>query len=167
MGFKGGVNFIDYQSESPNVPSAIAYHAGMYVSFRFNYRFGFQPEIVYSQQRAANLLAADSRTTYGYITLPLTAKIFVTNHLNIQVVPQIGQLINATIRVPGTPSFNGKTFLKATDLSLGGGIGIESDSGINASVRYFVGFSDTFKPVISTQDSPKNTLQISIGYTLL
>ena len=167
MGFKVGANFIDYQKDANNSESAFGYHAGMYMSFRISRRFGLQPELLYSQQRAFDLLTTDNHATFGYFAFPLVGKIFVTKHLNVQVVPQIGHLINATMRAPGVPPFNGKTFFKGLDLSVGGGIGIESSKGLNASVRYFYGFSDTFKPVINPGDSPKNTLQVSIGYTFL
>lgn len=112
-------------------------------------------------------MTADSKATYGYAVLPLTMKVFVTRHLNIQVVPQIGQLIGATMRFPGVPSINGKTFFETTDISFGGGIGIESKQGFNASIRYFYGFSDTFNPVAGFRTSPKNILQVSMAYTLL
>lgn len=169
IGFKVGYNFIDYQEDANELSSTSGYHAGMYVSFRFNYRFGFQPEILYSQHRASGILITESKATYGYVVLPLTAKIFVTRQLNIQVVPQIGQLIGATMRFPGVQSVNGKIFFKATDISLGTGIGIEAEKGFNASVRYFYGLSDSFKPVVGFERgrSSKNTLQVSIAYTLL
>ncbi len=167
MGFKAGANITDYKGDSEELATQGAYHAGFYLSVRFGKRFGFQPEILYSQQKASEILAPGSRATYGYFILPLTAKIFITNHFNVQVIPQVGQLMNATIRVPGIPSFNAKSLLKTTDLSLGGGLGIESPIGLNASVRYFYGFTDTFRPVVNYNESPKNTLQISIGYTFL
>ncbi len=167
MGFKAGYNFTDYQRDAQNVSSTSSYHAGVYVSFRFNYRFGFQPEILYSQHRASDLVTTGSRATFGYVLLPITAKVFLTRYLNIQIIPQVGQLLDATMRFPGVPSVNGKVFFKTTDISVGGGIGIESETGFNASVRYFYGFSDTFKPIVIVGDSPKNILQVSIAYTFL
>jgi len=167
MGFKAGVNITDYKGDSEELATQGAYHAGLYLSVRFSKRFGFQPEILYSQNKVSEILAPESRATYGYFVLPLTAKIFVTNHFNVQVIPQIGQLMSATIRVPGIPSFNAKSLLKTTDVSIGGGLGIESPIGFNASVRYFYGFTNTFKPVLNYGESPKNTLQVSIGYTFL
>lgn len=164
---KGGVNFTNYQGNTDNLTASVGFHGGMYLSARFSHRFGLQPEILYSSHKMQDLLTPGSHISYGYLIFPVTAKIFLTRFLNLQVIPQIGKLVNAKLRIIATPPLNGKFLFKSADFSIGGGLGMESATGLNVSLRYFYGCTDTFKPILELGKTTKNTLQVSVAYTFL
>jgi len=167
MGVKAGIAMIDYKGDAANLTPLISYHTGLYLSIYINERFGFQPELIYSLQRVQGLIKFNSIANYGYVTLPLTAKIYLNKHLNIQIIPQISTLFNGSIRVSENEVFTGKTHFNTTDISLGVGFNAESFSGWNFTMRYFYGFKDTFQPILGYENSPKNILQISFGRTFI
>ncbi len=167
IGFKTGIGIVDYKGDAAHLTPLISYQTGLYLSVYINERFGFQPEFIYSLQRVQGLIKFNSIANYGYVLIPLTTKIYLNKHLNIQVIPQIGTLFNGSIRVLENEVFTGQTHFKPTDVSLGLGFSAESPSGWNFTMRYFYGFKDTFQPILGYEKSPKNILQISFGRTFI
>ncbi|WP_400192582.1 porin family protein [Hymenobacter sp. B81] len=141
-------------------------HAGVFMRVRPSKRFAFQPEVVYSQQGCENRIplfsgwggsvVLESQTKLAYLNVPLLAKVYLGNVVNLQFGPQVGLLLSARetgeTGYTSTPSGNtirtSDTNVKKdykSDVALCGGVGVDLPMGLTASARLNYGLTDINK----------------------
>ena len=89
------VNFEDTDS----FDSRIGFHIGALVEIPITDNFSIQPEIIYSTQgyKISETDFIDQTTKLNYLNTPLIAKFYIAKDFSLQLGPQIGFLLNATI----------------------------------------------------------------------
>ncbi len=191
MGLKGGINFANVNAVSTVVSTygtQIGYHGGAYASFRLG-KVAIQPEIIYStegqQYKYVQPGYPSLKSTFGYINIPIMLKVYLAGGFNLQAGPQFGYLNNSKgysyqYSANGAPIVASQSmgdYVKAYNVSLGLGAGLDLPFGLNFTLRYNAGLSDINKLTGNNQSalpgSPFGTsaaksevLQISVGYRL-
>lgn len=128
---------------------------GLVVRIRPSTRFAVQPEILYSQQGAGNGLqpgstSPDYELRLHYLSVPVLAKVYIGQLVNIQFGPQASLLLSGweegkvEKQSGGTMDVSREVSkdYSATSFSLCGGVGVDLPNGLLASVRLNYGFSD-------------------------
>jgi hypothetical protein len=163
FGVKAGLNSFTF-SES-QFKSRTSFHFGGYYNYMISDKFAIQPELLYSQQGAkfefdlGFFVKASGTYAMNYLSIPVMAKYYVIEGLNLHAGPVIGILISS--------SFSGTTGAVSTntlDIMLGIGAAYELSMGVNFGLRYNLGLTET----ISGGDGSKNRgIQVSVGYSFL
>ncbi|NER14081.1 outer membrane beta-barrel protein [Leptobacterium flavescens] len=150
FGVKAGANFsnlkIDTALGGGSPDGATSFYVGALVDLAVSDKFHIQPEALYSIEGAD-----DADITF--IDIPVMAKLYIIDGLNVQAGPQFGIVVDAD---------GGTDGLKTTNFSLNLGAAYEFPGGFFADGRYNFGLSD-----ISDVDGIElNTkgLQLGIGY---
>lgn len=169
FGVKAGVNFSTIAGDDFESPeSRTAFHAGVLAELPVNERFSIQPEILYSAQgfnARGSFAGVDYEGEYqmDYIQVPILAKIYLVNGLNVQVGPQIGFRINESVEYntdlgDGFEDFNSEE----NDINLGIAAGLEYkfDSGFFIQGRYNYGFSKIYPDT----DAHNSVIQAGVGF---
>jgi len=165
FGVKGGLNSFKW-SESQTT-SRTSFHLGGYYTYMISDQFAIQPELLYSQQGAKyeiNLgpFGGVQKFTYAmnYISIPVMAKYYITEALDIHAGPVIGILLGSS--VSGTAG--GAVSTNALDVMLGIGAAYQFSMGVNFGSRYNFGLLETFE----NGDGTKNRgIQVFVGYSFL
>jgi hypothetical protein len=130
-------------------------------------KFGFQPELIYSQMgyKATSLFSESS--SYSYLSLPLLLRYNLTDNFSLQAGPQVSYLLTASSK----GNFGIKNIANETStLDLGGTFGFGLDFGkFNAGGRYYLGFSNlqkNYNPNSGDLEITNNAFQLFIGYKL-
>jgi hypothetical protein len=159
FGMKGGINISSLGGNDSQLGSAkFGLHAGFYYAVRISDRIAFQPELVFSQQgyQINDAFTNAFAVNYNYLNLPLIAKIYVADGTSVQLVPQLGYLLNSVELYP----------IKKFDVALALGLGYEMESGLNFGLRYNLGLINTIANSPNLNLSSTNRVfQVSIGYT--
>lgn len=137
--------------------------AGLYFPFLAGKRFELQPELLLSYQGAdlqrTELDPAQLRMLY--IDLPLCAKLFLTNEVNLQGGLQAAKCIAATMEdATVTDEF------RPVDVGFIAGLGLDLRSGFDLTARYYGGTT----PVLNetTGVNPRHRLlQLTAGYRVM
>lgn len=173
FGVKGGVNFssvVGDDFESPD--SRTSFNAGVLVEIPYSDRFSVQGEVLYSAQGfdiSDDPNDPDTAYQLGYIQVPILAKVYLVEGLNIQVGPQVGFLINeeidyqptndgGDIPIPNDPIVGPDT----QDINLGIAAGIEYKftNGFFIQGRYNYGFSELFE----NRNVHNSVIQAGVGF---
>jgi hypothetical protein len=167
LGLKGGLMISGTKAihiSTTAVPGAVA---GLYMPYHAGPRLELQPELLvgflgaaYQQPDADRYVA---RTLY--IQVPLSAKFFLNNEINLQGGVQGGKLLMAYHETADGPVTTTERY-NNLDFGLNGGIGIDLRSGLDLTLRYYSGMS----PVLRHDEVlfPRNrTLQFTAGYRLM
>lgn len=163
------------------------YHLGLFVEIPLTDRFSIQPEMIYSIQGAkteidvAGIVKGTTKLKSQNLNVPVLAKIYLVDGLNLQVGPQIGFYT-------GNEFENNTKFLGKEDKSelklpkevfskvnLGAvlGLGYKMDSGFTIDARYNYGLTNVFTEgednefLASTKDKTnlKNSVfSIGVGF---
>jgi len=131
---------------------------GFFAEYAINYKWSIQPEFQYSSKGND-----DKSLRVDYLQLPVFAKYYVTDLINLHIGPQVGLKIwewedNTALET----NFN--TF----DFSAVGGIGFNLSENFYADIRYGFGLSN----IIDDEDIPEGfegsnrSIQLSFGYKL-
>ena len=137
--------------------------AGLYSPIWAGNRVEIQPELLLSLQGAARDLPEGGRSTMRNLSaiVPVSLKLFLTPSFNIQAGAQGGYLILAN--AGGTDISD---HVSKLDLGLNVGLGIGTRSGIDLTLRYYNGLSNTL--VEDHAVYPTNrTLQLTVGRRLM
>ncbi|MFT3886228.1 MAG: porin family protein [Flavobacteriales bacterium] len=137
--------------------------AGAYFPLDCGMRFEIQPELLVSAQGAALTYGENGRREMRmlYVQLPIIAKVFLSNVLNVQGGVQGGMLLAAT-----EDGGNVKERYRTTDASLAIGLGVDMTSGWDMTFRYTSGLTSIL--VSDKAIYPTNrTMQASLGYRFL
>ncbi|CAN5120575.1 porin family protein [soil metagenome] len=166
FGLRAGLNASNVNNEI-----ALSPHFGAYYSIIITENFGLQPELLYSVQPthfSNNSLNATRRLSY--LNLPIMAKIYVANGLNLQFGPYIGIL--AAARTDDDADVSIKINFREMDYGVGIGAAYEFMGGFNLGGRYNLGLADVANSVNSSggvvtldKRHTNQYAQFFIGYT--
>jgi len=163
LGAKIGLQTATFHSSTIHYNSVIGGTMGLYLPLNCGARFEIQPELLVSAQGAALTFDENGRRelrTY-YVTLPLVAKVYVSNAINFQGGVQGGMLMMAQ-----EDGEDVKDLYRPADAALVVGLGIDLMSGWDLTFRYTSGLTTTL--VTDDHIYPKNrTLQFSAGYRFM
>lgn len=164
LGVKGGLNFPSASSFSLDQGNdkATGYHAGLFASIKVS-KIAVQPEVLYSFSKFTDV--NDVEVDFNYLTIPVMAKIYLLQGLNVQVGPQFGVLLSSETKAGNITIDNTEDALKASDISLGLGAGFDTPFGLDIHARYNIGLTDN-SDIDGAADLKTNTFQVSLGYAL-
>jgi len=158
FGVKAGVNFASI-SDASGLSNRTGFTGGVFAGGRFGDKFGIQGELLYSQQGAEFELG---NFNLDYVNIPILARYFLVQGLNIQAGPQFGILVNddaqtligEIVNDIGTNNF---------DISGIVGVGYDLPLGLRVSGRYQFGLND-----VSDEANGKNSVvTLAVGYSFL
>ncbi|WP_267739639.1 porin family protein [Myroides injenensis] len=166
FGVKGGLNFSNLTNFN-DASSLTGFHIGGLAEIFINEKFSIQPELLYSAQGASVDgpiyadgefigIIKDAKLKLNYINIPVMAKYYVWEGLNIQAGPQFGFNVDSKLE-----SVDVKDSFKTFDLGVNFGAGYELPVGLFFDARYNVGLTKVNKE----GDNVKNgVFQLSVGY---
>ena len=162
FGFKAGLNVSSETIDQDSRPRP-GINAGLVSEYVFSDKFGFQTELLYSQQ-GVRIRLEPVTMKLDYITLPLIAK-FYWGRASLDAGLQPGYMVNAMIveRYGGySDSMNiyDDPELNKFELSLCLGFSYIFTSGIDITVRSNLGIT----PIVDYSDSRHSVAQFSVGY---
>jgi hypothetical protein len=154
FGVKAGANLATIANQQENIsfsPGMKAdFHLGITANFHFGYRdegapvgtgwFGIQPELLYSRQGFA---VDGEAVSFDYLTVPVMAKLYVTEGFNIEAGPYLAYLLSLS---PSSTVIEGVQIsldaLKGgMDMGVAFGMGYETKMGLTLGARYALGLS--------------------------
>lgn len=174
LGAKAGLNVSSISGDLENTSSRTGFNVGVVAEYFVTEKFSIQPEILYSAQGAKfeytdfidvgvgmpQRFTVKETMKLDYINVPIMAKYYVFDGLNVQAGPQIGFLASAK-----AGSENIKDEMKGVDFSLNLGAGYELPMGVFFDARYNIGLTDVAKKVEGEKIKSKNgVFQVSVGY---
>ncbi|TDE08710.1 porin family protein [Dyadobacter psychrotolerans] len=137
IGPKAGLNISNYTGGNIESDALVGYHIGGVLNYGFGDHFSIQPEVLFSTQGAkVTNNGAKSDFKISYVTVPVMLKLKTTGGFYVEAGPQVG--FRASSDIPDQ-TFN--NFAKGLDLSVGAGIGFQSNVGLGVGVRYIAGLS--------------------------
>ncbi len=173
LGVKGGVNFATVAGDDFDSPDArTSFNAGFVAEVPYSERFSLQAEVLYSGQGydwkssdQDNIFDNDDNVEvqFDYIQVPILAKIYLVEGLNVHAGPQIGFLVNDEIDFQPNSNAGDEPFPlepKDIDISLAAGLEYKFDNGFFIQGRYNYGFSEMFEDV----DAHNSVIQAGVGF---
>lgn len=161
FGVKGGVNFATIAGDGFESPeSRTGFHAGALAELPVSERFSIQPEILYSAQGFKTVVAGEEvEFKMDYIQIPILAKIYLINGLNLHVGPQIGFRINEEIE-GDSALIEFDTDENDINLGVGAGLGYKFANGFFIQGRYNYGFTEIYPD----SESHNSVIQAGVGF---
>jgi len=167
FGAKGGLNFStlsgDGFSDFNDESARTAYHLGLLAEVPVSDRFSIQPEVLYSAQgfdivrREDN---ADIEHQLDYITVPVLAKLYVTNGWSLEAGPQVGFVVNEQIGDGDNDIDFYEDDRKELDMSLGLGTSFKFNNFFLYG-RYNAGLTNIYD--VEGADAKNSVIQAGIG----
>lgn len=157
VGIKAGANFADQAIDEIDVKSVADFHIGAYVNLNLSDKFGITPEVLYSAQGTE---WEEIKVDYDYIAIPVMVRFKPIKLLSLEAGPQFSFLTKAEVEEVGDV----KDQLKTNDFGLAFGAGVHLPLGLNAGLRYVLGFTDISD--VSEESIKNRTFQIYVGWTL-
>ncbi|SDL74920.1 Outer membrane protein beta-barrel domain-containing protein [Salinimicrobium catena] len=167
FGIKGGVNFStisgDGFSDFNDESARTAYHLGLLAEVPVSDRFSIQPEVLYSAQgfdiirREDN---ADIEHQLDFITVPVLAKLYVTNGWSFEAGPQVGFVVNEQIGDGDNDIDFYDEDRKELDMSLGLGTSFKFNNFFLYG-RYNAGLTNIYDNTAA--DAKNSVIQAGIG----
>ncbi len=170
-GVKAGINMSSMSNDmafDPGFGMGIGFRVGGFINMRWGQRtenslpgtglWGFQPELVYSNQ-AVKTDAGDVKM--NYISVPLLLKIYPMTPLSIEVGPEFSYLMStspSTIAVDGTELSVGDC--KGLTVGVAAGLAYEFEKGLAIGARYTYGFTEMAKNL----KWKNSNIQLTIGW---
>lgn len=160
FGVKGGVNFANLEQDA-NGSSLTGFNAGGFAEIKLSEKFTLQPEVLYSTQGSDfSEDGYSDKLKLSYLNVPVMAKFYVIQKLNVEVGPQIGFLLSAK-----ETGENVKEFFKSVDFGLNAGIGYDFTKNIFAGIRYYRGLLNIVHNTDGDDIKAVNSVfSISAGY---
>lgn len=168
IGAKGGVNFATVAGDGFDSPdSRTSFNAGLVAEVPYSERFSLQAEVFYSGQGfkidgMEGLNVSDIEYQLDYIQVPLLAKIYLIEGLNVYAGPQIGFKVNEKVDYEsGEIDLDDSPLSSAQDFDFSGtvGAGYKFDNGFFIDARYNYGFSD----LVKDRSSHNSVVQAGVG----
>jgi len=163
LGAKAGLNISNLTNSDAS--SRTSMHIGAVAEIFINEKFSIQPELLYSAQGAkGDVMSISENGGYikketlklDYITVPVMAKYYITEGLNLQAGPQFAFNVNAKLLGEDI-----KDDIKSFDFGVNFGAGYELPMGVFFDARYNVGLSKVGK---EGGDAKNGVFQVSVGY---
>ncbi len=182
FGAKAGLNLANMSGDVEDNSMKVAFHLGGMAEIKISETFSIQPELLYSAQGAK---FSDGTLALNYLVLPIMAKYTVAENFTVEVGPQFGYLLSAKAKDtsedpdPGiaskgsannkaqaaqASSIDLKENFKSFDLGAAIGASYLLNNGMNLSVRYIMGLSNTPKGDVGDFKYKNSVFQLSIGY---
>ncbi|WP_026038885.1 porin family protein [Myroides injenensis] len=187
FGAKGGLN-VSNITDADYTSSRTSFHIGVVAEIFINEKFSIQPEILYSAQgfkidRSFSFIGENTKidmtSKMDYINIPIMAKYYVWQGLNIQLGPQFGFLTSAKNKINDF-TVDGRNIedyinenmpkdfkdqMKTFDFGLNVGAGYELPIGVFFDARYNIGLTNVAKKEEGEKVKGKNgVFQLSVGY---
>jgi hypothetical protein len=146
FGIKAGANFTNFSGDA-DTDGKTGFYVGALIDLSVAENFHVQPELLYSME------GADNENGISYIRIPIMAKYYIMEGLNLQAGPEIAFKA-------GTE--DGTENAKSLDYGLGIGAAYEFPMGLFVDARYNLGLAN-----ISDDDNYKvnNTgMMVGLGY---
>lgn len=166
IGIKGGALMSDTRSVQITTNSIPGATAGLYFPLRAGDRLEVQPELLVTAMGAGFTLPDGERSTLRtlYVQLPVSAKVYFGNTLNVQAGILMGRLILAQQDAPNgsedvTESYN------TWDHGFVLGLGVDLITGLDMGVRYYNGM----RPILKEDVTPflrNRAYMLTVGYRL-
>ncbi len=148
FGVKAGANFSNFTGDFDS-DGKTGFYVGGLADFSVSEKFHVQPELLYSME------GADNDGGVSYLRLPIMAKYYVMEGLNLQAGPTVAFKIGADDAIDDT--------IASLDYGLGFGAGFEMASGLFFDLRYNLGLANVYDG--SGDFDVKNTnFQVGLGY---
>ena len=167
FGARGGVNFATVTADDfdDGPDGRTSFYVGLLAELPLSERFSLQPEVFYSGQGFDITDEADQRDAefqMDYIQVPVLAKIYLIEGLNIHFGPQFGFKVNEEIDFePGEDAGDFDTdAIQDFDFQLTGGIEYKIAGNIFIQGRYSYGLSE----VIEDVDVHNSVFSAGIGF---
>lgn len=162
IGLKAGLQWSTIQSGGQNMQSIPGAAAGAYAPLWFGNRLEFQPELLLSYQGATHFHKEDPAREIRllYAQLPVSAKLYLTNAVNVQLGVEAGYLVAAN--VDGNDAMES---YKPFDFGLLGGIGVDMMNGLDITARFYSGLTPILADDIELFPTNRCT-QLSVGYRI-
>lgn len=137
-GVKAGVHLSNWRSGVMEFKSLPGLSLGAYVPLRVCPSLEIQPELLASVMGASTGLPDGGRSTtrLAYVQVPITAKLFLNDRLNVQ-----GGLLTGMLLTAYTDNEASKDRFNTLDLGVTVGIGMDPRQGIDLMLRYYSGLS--------------------------
>lgn len=137
FGPKAGVNLSNYQGGNIQTEAKLGYHFGGMLNFGFGNVFSIQPEVLFSTL-GAKVESGGSKTDFkiNYLTVPVMLKFRTRSGFYLEAGPQAGFRLSESV-----PDQTIDHFAKNLDISLGAGLGYQSNIGLGIGFRYVAGLS--------------------------
>lgn len=159
LGAKAGVNFANLSNSEGDMKTG--FHVGVLAEIFINEKFSVQPEVLYSAQGTKYKEGGvEVKANMDYINVPIMAKYYLMDGLNIQAGPQVGFLVKSELG-----DIDSKDAYQSVDFGLNLGAGYELPMGVFFDARYNLGLSKVNKESDSGMKDIKNSvIQVSVGY---
>lgn len=155
LGAKAGVNFANLSNSEGDMKTG--FHVGVLAEIFINEKFSVQPELLYSAQGTAfKQEGIELKLNMDYINIPIMAKYYVMDGLNIQAGPQVGFLVKSELG-----DLDSKDSTQSVDFGINLGAGYELPMGVFFDARYNLGLTKTNK---EDKDYKNGVIQVSVGY---
>jgi hypothetical protein len=145
---KLGVN-IASMTNAEGTDSRIGLNAGVSGEISLTPDFAVEPGVFYSMQGiTASESGVDMTWKNDYINVPVLAKYYLYEGLNLFAGPQVGFLINSEMDVKDSDvsaSVDTKEMFKAIDFALVLGVGYQTAMGLNFSANYNLGLMNVIE----------------------
>lgn len=142
------------------VPGAVA---GAYVPLLVSDRLELQPELLLSYQGSdLQQVERDAiRLRMLYLQVPLSAKLFLTNAINLQAGVQAGRCLQAK-----ADDVDVTDDMRTYDVGFTAGLGVDLQRGLDITARYYGGTTPTL--ISTTGVNPRHRLlQLTAGLRLM
>ncbi len=170
-GVKAGLNMSTMSNDmafDPEFGMGVGFRVGGFLNMRWGQRtenslpgtgfWGFQPEIMYSNQ-AVKSDAGDVKM--NYIAVPLLLKLYPTTALSIEVGPEFSYLISTS---PSTMAVDGAEIkvgdCKGMNVGATAGLAYDFEMGLTVGARYTYGFTEMGKNL----KWKNSNIQVTIGW---
>ncbi len=164
IGLKGGPLLSETRSGAITTNLTPGATLGLYFPLRAGNRLELQPELLVTALGAGYTLPDGERSTVRtvYAQLPVSAKLYFSNVINVQAGVQLGYLLLAQQEDPDGSTTVTENY-ETMDLGLVIGAGADLISGCDISLRYYNGL----KPILKDDTTyfPRNqAYMLTVGY---
>ena len=164
IGPKVGMNMSNYTGGNIKSDALFSYHLGAMMSFGLGKTFFIQPELLFSSQGAKiDNQSTKEKYKVSYLAIPIMLKLRTSGGLYVEAGPQFSFKTGEDVKDQTIDQFS-----KNLDLSLGAGLGYQSEGGLGIGARYMAGISKVgnFNSHNINPDFKNSLLQLSLFYAI-
>lgn len=159
-GAKAGVNLAK-ETKVSNVKMRVGFHAGVFGEYVISDYFGVQGELLYSQMGYKNTYGGLKQTFKSdYLVVPVLAKFYALEGLSVDLGPQFGYMLSATVKQGKSKVNLYKAVDKKFDVSAALGLTYEAYFGLDLYARYNLGLTK----LGNVGKGKNNVISIGVGY---
>lgn len=148
FGVKAGYSNTNFGGDAEFNAASNFYFGGL-VDFTISEKFHVQPELLYSMEGAD-----ETELNLDYIRIPIMAKYYVMEGLNLQAGPEIAFVVGGGLV---------KDQLKSFDFGLGFGAAYEMSFGVFFDARYNLGLAN-INDTGTDENFTTNSFNVGLGY---